>query len=141
MMALYHEDFEIPASVPEKQDGGRGDRRYRFARRLGHRFVVARAIMAFRRVPVEKFGLASAVSTREGGCRLTHDAPSGVVRAFDIETGEELWKNRLPAGGQATPMSYRVRPGGKQYVVIAAGGHGRGGSTLGDFIVAFALRD
>jgi quinoprotein glucose dehydrogenase len=63
------------------------------------------------------------------------------LRAFDIESGEELWKGRLPAGGQATPMSYRVRPGGKQYVVIAAGGHGRGGTRLGDFIVAFALSD
>ncbi len=63
------------------------------------------------------------------------------LRAFDIETGEELWKARLPAGGQATPMSYRVRPGGKQYVVIAAGGHGRGGTKLGDHIVAFALKD
>jgi quinoprotein glucose dehydrogenase len=38
-------------------------------------------------------------------------------------------------------MSYRVRPGGKQYVVIAAGGHGRGGTRLGDSIVAFALRE
>jgi quinoprotein glucose dehydrogenase len=63
------------------------------------------------------------------------------LRAFDLETGEELWKGRLPAGGQATPMSYRVRPGGKQYVVIAAGGHGRAGTRLGDFIVAFALPD
>jgi quinoprotein glucose dehydrogenase len=63
------------------------------------------------------------------------------LRAFDVESGEELWKARLPAGGQATPMSYRVRPGGKQYVVIAAGGHGRGGTRLGDSIVAFALRD
>jgi quinoprotein glucose dehydrogenase len=63
------------------------------------------------------------------------------LRAFDIESGRELWKARLPAGGQATPMSYRVRPGGKQYLVIAAGGHGRGGTRLGDFIVAFALRD
>jgi len=63
------------------------------------------------------------------------------LRAFDVETGEELWKGRLPAGGQATPMTYRVRPGGKQYVVIAAGGHGRAGTRLGDYIVAFALRD
>jgi quinoprotein glucose dehydrogenase len=63
------------------------------------------------------------------------------LRAFDTETGEELFKWRLPAGGQATPMSYRARPGGKQYIVIAAGGHGRGGTRLGDFIVAFALPD
>jgi len=60
------------------------------------------------------------------------------LRAFDIETGEELWKARLPAGGQATPMSYRVRPGGKQYVVIAAGG-GKMGTKSGDAYVAFAL--
>jgi quinoprotein glucose dehydrogenase len=59
------------------------------------------------------------------------------LRAFDVETGEELWKARLPAGGQATPMTYRS--GGRQYVVIAAGGHGRAGTRLGDAIVAFAL--
>jgi quinoprotein glucose dehydrogenase len=62
------------------------------------------------------------------------------LRAFDAETGEELWKGRLPAGGQATPMSYRVRPGGRQFVVISAGGHGRMGTRLGDALVAFALR-
>lgn len=61
------------------------------------------------------------------------------LRAYDIDTGEELWKGRLPAGGQATPMTYRVRPDGKQYVVICAGGHGRAGTTLGDAVVAFAL--
>lgn len=63
------------------------------------------------------------------------------LRAFDIETGEELWKGRLPAGAQATPMTYRLRPVGKQYVVIAAGGHGGLETTPGDFLVAFALPD
>ena len=63
------------------------------------------------------------------------------IRAFDIETGKELWKGRLPAGGQATPMTYRLREDGKQYIVIAAGGHGRAGTTLGDAVVAFALPD
>jgi quinoprotein glucose dehydrogenase len=61
------------------------------------------------------------------------------LRAFDLETGEELWKGRLPTGGQATPMTYRLREDGRQYVVIAAGGHGRMGVTLGDSVVAFAL--
>ncbi|NIR43607.1 MAG: pyrroloquinoline quinone-dependent dehydrogenase [Gemmatimonadetes bacterium] len=61
------------------------------------------------------------------------------LRAFDLETGEELWKGRLPAGGQATPMTYRLRVDGKQYVVIAAGGHGGLDTTLGDYLVAFAL--
>lgn len=61
------------------------------------------------------------------------------LRAMDIETGEELWKARLPAGGQATPMTYAID--GKQYVVIAAGGHGNAGTTLGDYVVAFALQE
>lgn len=61
------------------------------------------------------------------------------LRAFDVETGKELWKGNLPAGGQATPMTYCIRKGGKQYVVIAAGGHGRLGTALGDSLVAFAL--
>src|SRR3990172_4542814 len=61
------------------------------------------------------------------------------LRAFDAASGEELWRARLPAGPQATPMSYRVRDGGRQYVVIAATGYGRGGVPPGDAIVAFAL--
>jgi quinoprotein glucose dehydrogenase len=59
------------------------------------------------------------------------------LRAFDITTGKELWKGRLPAGGQATPMTYEIA--GRQYVVIAAGGHGKLGTTRGDYVVAFAL--
>jgi quinoprotein glucose dehydrogenase len=59
------------------------------------------------------------------------------LRAFDVETGEELWKGRLPAGGQATPMTYEWR--GRQYVVIYAGGQARMHTTLGDSVVAFAL--
>ncbi len=61
------------------------------------------------------------------------------LRAFDVETGEGLWKGRLPTAGHATPMTYRVRPDGRQYVVIAAGGHGILGTPPGDALVAFAL--
>ena len=61
------------------------------------------------------------------------------LRAFDTDTGAELWKGRLPAGGQATPMTYRLRADGRQFVVIAAGGHNRMGTRLGDHVVAFAL--
>jgi quinoprotein glucose dehydrogenase len=57
------------------------------------------------------------------------------IRAFDVETGRELWKATLPAGGRATPMTYRI--GGRQYLVIAAGGGKEFGA--GDYIVAFAL--
>ncbi len=60
-----------------------------------------------------------------------------VIRAFDVESGEILWTGELPAGGQATPMTYLVD--GRQYVVIAAGGHGTTGTTAGDHVVAFAL--
>jgi len=61
------------------------------------------------------------------------------LRAFDSETGEELWKGRLPAGGQATPLTYRTSESKKQFVVIAAGGHALMQTTLGDAVVAFAL--
>lgn len=61
------------------------------------------------------------------------------LRAFDIESGEKLWEGRLPAGGQATPMTYLLEQSNKQYVVIAAGGHGRIGSTAGDYLIAYTL--
>jgi quinoprotein glucose dehydrogenase len=73
-----------------------------------------------------------------GGVVFIAAAMDNYLRAFDVESGEELWRGRLPAGGQATPMTYRGRDG-RQFVVVAAGGHGRGGTTLGDHIVAFAL--
>ena len=59
------------------------------------------------------------------------------LRAFDVGTGRELWQASLPAGGQATPMTYVA--GGRQFVVIATGGHARMGSKFGDAVVAFAL--
>ncbi|HEX7029190.1 MAG TPA: pyrroloquinoline quinone-dependent dehydrogenase [Gammaproteobacteria bacterium] len=72
-----------------------------------------------------------------GGLIFIGAAADDYLRAFDIATGKELWKGRLPAGGQATPMTYRMN--GRQYVVIAAGGHGGAGTTRGDYVVAFAL--
>jgi len=58
------------------------------------------------------------------------------LRAFDVSTGRELWRGPLPVGGRATPMTYEI--GGRQFVVIAAGGNEDWGA--GDYIVAFALR-
>jgi quinoprotein glucose dehydrogenase len=58
------------------------------------------------------------------------------IRAFDLATGNKAWEARLPAFGMATPMTYES--GGKQYVVIAAGGHGALGGW-GDSVIAFAL--
>jgi quinoprotein glucose dehydrogenase len=72
-----------------------------------------------------------------GGIVFTSAAMDGFLRAFDSETGKEIWKYQLPAGGQATPMTYSI--GGKQYLVIAAGGHGKLGTKQGDYVLAFTL--
>ena len=66
-------------------------------------------------------------------------AMDSYFRAFDIETGRELWKHRLPAGGQATPMTYRAGRDQRQFVVIAAGGHGVLNTPRGDYVIAFTL--
>jgi quinoprotein glucose dehydrogenase len=71
-----------------------------------------------------------------GNIVFVASSPDDQFRAFDLETGSLLWSTVLPAGGQATPMTYEV--GGKQYVVIAAGGRD-GIGTPGDYVVAFAL--
>jgi quinoprotein glucose dehydrogenase len=63
------------------------------------------------------------------------------IRAFDTATGKKLWQARLPAGGQATPMTYRLREDGKQYVVIAAGGSKFLRTKTGDYLIAYALPD
>jgi quinoprotein glucose dehydrogenase len=58
-------------------------------------------------------------------------------RAFDIESGKVLWSAELPRSAIATPMTYSTN--GKQYVVIAVGGHGKKGLPTGDNLMAFAL--
>src|SRR5271154_6440999 len=72
-----------------------------------------------------------------GGLVFTSAGMDLYLHAFDSESGKELWKYQLPAGGQATPMTYVFK--GKQYVVIAAGGHGKLGTKQGDYVLAFAL--
>jgi quinoprotein glucose dehydrogenase len=72
-----------------------------------------------------------------GGLVFIAAAMDDRLRAFDVETGRELWQASLPAGGQATPMTYVA--GGRQFVVIAAGGNARLGTRLGDAVLAFAL--
>jgi quinoprotein glucose dehydrogenase len=75
-----------------------------------------------------------------GGLIFIGAAIDDYIRAYDISNGSELWKHRLPAGGQATPMTYQLAESGRQYVVITAGGHHHLGSTNGDYVVAFALK-
>ncbi|HEY2008467.1 MAG TPA: pyrroloquinoline quinone-dependent dehydrogenase [Rhizomicrobium sp.] len=74
-----------------------------------------------------------------GGLVFIAAAMDDYLRAFDAKTGAELWKGRLPAGGQATPMTYVWK--GRQYVVIAAGGHAKLNTRRGDQVIAFALPD
>jgi quinoprotein glucose dehydrogenase len=72
-----------------------------------------------------------------GGVAFIGATADNYLRAFDVKTGEQLWQGRLPAGGQATPMTYSVN--GREFVVIAAGGHGSFGTKLGDYVIAYAL--
>ena len=63
-------------------------------------------------------------------------------RAFDVKSGRELWRAEVPYAAHAMPMTYRLRPDSKQFVVIASGGKGlfeSVGSKTGDALVAFSL--
>lgn len=64
-------------------------------------------------------------------------ATDDLFRAIDISTGEEVWQVELPAGGQATPMTYQAE--GRQIVVINAGGHDFMETPIGDYFIAYAL--
>ena len=79
------------------------------------------------------FGGAVATS---GGVLFIAATADEKIRAFETHTGRVLWETSLPAGGYATPATYSV--GGRQFVVIAAGG-GKMGTKSGDTYVAFAL--
>jgi quinoprotein glucose dehydrogenase len=72
-----------------------------------------------------------------GGLIFIAAATDNLIRAIDIETGKTLWSDVLPAGGQATPMTYEAN--GRQYVVIMAGGHHFMETPIGDGLVAYAL--
>lgn len=74
----------------------------------------------------------------KGGVVFLGAAVDNYLRAYDLTTGRELWKSRLPAGGQATPMTYALDDG-KQYVVMVAGGHGSVGTKPGDYVIAYRL--
>ncbi len=73
-----------------------------------------------------------------GGVAFLSGTLDYFVRAYDAGTGEELWRSRLPAGGQATPMTYEGADG-REYLVVVAGGHGSLGTKAGDDVIAYAL--
>ncbi|MFC4764983.1 glucose/quinate/shikimate family membrane-bound PQQ-dependent dehydrogenase [Dyella koreensis] len=74
-----------------------------------------------------------------GGVAFMSASLDNYLRAYDVRTGKKLWESRLPAGGQATPMSYVSDRSGRQYVVIMAGGHASLGTRMGDALIAYAL--
>ena len=81
-------------------------------------------------------GIGGPIVTK-GGVAFLGAAVDNYFRAYDLKTGRKLWETRLPAGGQATPMTYAVD--GRQYVLIVAGGHGSIGTKAGDYVMAFTL--
>ncbi|MGO7674740.1 glucose/quinate/shikimate family membrane-bound PQQ-dependent dehydrogenase [Rhizobium ruizarguesonis] len=74
----------------------------------------------------------------KGGVAFLGAAVDNYLRAYDVTNGRELWQGRLPAGGQATPMTYTADDN-KQYVVMVAGGHGSVGTKPGDYVIAYTL--
>ncbi|NYJ15039.1 quinoprotein glucose dehydrogenase [Rhizobium leguminosarum] len=74
----------------------------------------------------------------KGGVAFLGAAVDNYLRAYDVTNGQELWQARLPAGGQATPMTYTTSDN-KQYVVMVAGGHGSVGTKPGDYVIAYTL--
>ena len=72
-----------------------------------------------------------------GGLIFIAATTDNLIRAIDIRTGKTVWDDVLPAGGQATPITYEA--GGRQYLVIMAGGHHFMETPIGDALVAYAL--
>jgi quinoprotein glucose dehydrogenase len=90
-------------------------------------------------VPAGALSLGGPIVTA-GGLVFIAGTYDPYFRAFDVETGKEIWKPDLPASGHATPMTYQLSPGGKQFVVIAAGGHAKiTEESQSDSLVAFTL--
>lgn len=73
-----------------------------------------------------------------GGVAFLSGSLDNYVRGYEVTSGKQLWESRLPAGGQATPMTY-TGADGRQYLLVVAGGHGSLGTTPGDSIIAYAL--
>jgi len=75
-----------------------------------------------------------------GGLTFFHGSMDFYLRALDNASGEELWRSRLPVGGQGAPMTYLGRDG-KQYLVVVVGGATRTGTNeeRGDYVIAYAL--
>jgi quinoprotein glucose dehydrogenase len=88
--------------------------------------------------PTGSIGLGGPIATA-GGLVFMAGTLDPAIYAYDVETGKQLWRGELPTSARSTPMTFRGKYG-RQFVVIAAGGHGiKGMAPLGDSLVAFAL--
>lgn len=74
-----------------------------------------------------------------GGLIFIAAATDNLIRAIDIDTGKVLWKDKLPAGGQANPMVFEAK--GREYIGFMAGGHHFMHTPVGDYVLAYALPD
>lgn len=76
--------------------------------------------------------------TTAGGVGFLSGTLDQYLRAYNMKNGKELWRGRLPAGAQTTPMTYAGKDG-QQYVLVMAGGHGSLGTRKGDYVYAYRL--
>jgi len=104
---------------------------------LGDPSSVAPGLAGVSKTPLGTPNLGGPISTA-GGVVFIGATMDPALRAFDVETGRELWKGVLPGGARSTPMTYQVTSGGRQFVVVCVGGGDEWGR--GDYVVAFALR-
>ncbi len=84
-------------------------------------------------------GIGGPIITK-GGVAFLSGTLDYYVRGYDLATGKQLWESRLPAGGQATPMTYWSDASQRQFLLVVAGGHGSTGTEAGDSIIAYALK-
>lgn len=96
------------------------------------------ALPTFLPIPMGVPNIGGSVATA-GGLVFIGATQEHAFRAYDARSGREVWKARLPAGGNASPSTYWSPKSGRQFVVIAAGGHGAMLSGYSDALVAYAL--
>ncbi|MDE1159405.1 MAG: glucose/quinate/shikimate family membrane-bound PQQ-dependent dehydrogenase [Neorhizobium sp.] len=88
-------------------------------------------------IPIGMPTIGGSLAT-QGGLVFFAATQDYYLRAFDSQTGKEIWKARMPVGSQGTPMTYKSPKTGKQYIVISAGG-ARQSPDRGDYVIAYAL--
>ncbi len=107
--------------------------------RIRNGFLPEEGLVPHLQIPVGMPTMGGPMVTK-GGLTFFHGSLDYYLRALDSDTGDELWRGRLPVGGQGAPMTYMGKDG-RQYVVVVAGGATRTGTNKdrGDYVIAYAL--